>query len=212
MSRAQVRVKICGLTTQADALEAIRLGAHALGFNAWPRSTRYIDPATPWIQHLPPFVTRVAILVNHPLAEAMRIGRLVGIDALQLHGDESPDYCARLLAEGFSCIKAFRLPAADGGIPAHAYPAMPVLLDAAVAGTYGGTGTVIEQSEVERFIAAHPERHIILSGGLTPDNVDRIKNVDAIDLASGVESSPGIKCSAKMACLFAALRSLQEQD
>jgi len=94
----RVRVKICGITNEPDALAAIEAGADALGFNLVLKSKRYIDieTAAPWIDKLPRKICRVAVMVNPNLEDALRIGRLPFIDALQLHGNESPEFCGRL--------------------------------------------------------------------------------------------------------------------
>src|SRR5215217_9483741 len=111
MSSPAVRVKICGITNRQDALDAIELGASALGFNLFPGSKRFIEleREAEWIVSLPPFVTRVAVLVNAPLEDALRIAEHRAIDVVQLHGDEDEAYCARFARAGHSFIKAVRL-------------------------------------------------------------------------------------------------------
>lgn len=193
---ARVRVKVCGLTNRADALAAIALGADALGFNLYPGSKRHleIDREAAWIQALPPFVTRVAVLVNAPLAEACRVAALPAIDLLQFHGDEDAGYCAAFArASGRPFIKAVRVsdPAsialADGFSTAH------VLLDADAGAAYGGTGTLIDLALAAECVRRFPELSILLAGGLKPENVaGAVRHVQpyAVDVASGVEE-PG---------------------
>src|SRR6478672_5471240 len=114
-----LRIKICGLTTPQDALAAIELGADALGFNFFPGSKRYLQPkpAGEWIATLPNKVTRLAILVNPDWDRAKSIAEMPGIDALQLHGAESPEFCRQLNGAGVRFEKA--LPVADPGSVAN---------------------------------------------------------------------------------------------
>src|SRR5688500_13546711 len=109
--RSRTRVKICGVTSREDAWAAIEAGADALGFNLFRGSRRYIslEENSSWICALPPFVTRVAVIVNAPLEEALRFAADPAVDLLQLHGDEDPGYCAELLRRGHRFIKALRL-------------------------------------------------------------------------------------------------------
>ena len=107
----RIRAKICGLTNEADARAALAAGADALGFNFWPGSKRFVEPAEalPWIAALPARVTRVAVMVDPDFSTALRGLETPGIDALQLHGDETPEFCARLAAAGHRLIKAIRV-------------------------------------------------------------------------------------------------------
>jgi phosphoribosylanthranilate isomerase len=108
---ARVRVKICGVTNRADAEAAIALGADALGFNLFPGSKRCLDleREAEWIAALPPFVTRVAVLVNVPIEEARRVAEHPAIDCVQFHGDEDETFCAEFARLGRPFIKALRL-------------------------------------------------------------------------------------------------------
>lgn len=199
----RVRVKICGFTSAADAEAAVHAGADALGFNTWPGSRRFLDleKARDWIAELPGFVTRVALCVNAPLEEALRIASLPYIDAVQLHGDESPDYCRRVAALNRSVIRAVRLEQFEQGASLGLWGTRQVLMDAAVAGAYGGTG-----ARVDLDLAARVVRHfrgfcLTLAGGLDPENVaEAVRTVRpyAVDVASGVESAPGRKDISKM--------------
>ena len=142
---APIRVKICGITERADAITAIALGADALGFNLFPGSKRHIDldEHAEWITALPPFVTRVAVLVNVPFDEARRIARHPAIDLVQLHGDEDAAYCAQLARAGVPFIKALRIRDESDIVKATGFHTRNVLIDAHVEGEYGGTGASI---------------------------------------------------------------------
>jgi len=200
------RVKICGVTRLEDALQAARLGADALGFNFWPGSKRFLTPAAarPMVERLPPFVTPVGVFVNQPEAEIRRAAEESGVRVLQLHGDEPPALCARL---PFPVVKAVRVSAALPLDALEAYPVAAFLLDAPSAG-YGGSGAAFDWALAEGLAGLGP---LILAGGLTPENVAAaVRRVRpyAVDVASGVESSPGVKDVSKMARFIAAAREI----
>ena len=201
-------MKICGITNRDDALAAIACGADALGFNLFPGSKRHIilDEHAAWIRALPPFITRVAVLVNAPLDEARRIAAHPAIDLVQLHGDEDAAF-GRALGRPF--IKALRVSgretlaaAADCGTP-H------VLLDAYVPGEFGGTGALADLDLAAELVRTRPELHVILAGGLCAENVAaaiaRVRP-SAVDVASGVETEPRRKDAEKMRAFCAAVR------
>ena len=208
---ARVRVKICGLTSREDALEAIRLGADALGFNLYPGSKRYValDREAAWISALPPFVTRVAVLVNASLDEALRIAAHPAIDMVQFHGDEDEIYCAKFAETGRPFMKALRLRDAASVASAPHYSTGNLLLDAHAGGAFGGTGTLINLDLAAECVRCHPDLRFTLAGGLKPDNVAdavRVVRPYAVDVASGVESAPGIKDAGKMAAFIGAVK------
>jgi phosphoribosylanthranilate isomerase len=199
-----VAVKICGLTRLADALEAARLGADALGFNFWPSSKRYCEPARARaiIERLPPFVTPVGVFVNASLAEVRRVSRVSGITRVQLHGDETADFSARV---ELPVIKAVRVEGARSLRGLSRFPAVALLLDSASAG-FGGSGKAFDWGLVRSGALKKP---VLLAGGLTPANVAQaVRRVEpyAVDVASGVESSPGVKDWKQMARFIAAAR------
>ncbi len=189
----RIRVKICGLTNAADALAAIDGGADALGFNFWPGSKRFVESADslPWIVALPAAVTRVAVMVDPDFSAALRVLESPGIDALQLHGNETPEFCVRLVAAGHRIIKAIRVRDEESLTQALRFPIeIPLLLDAYKTGEPGGTGTTLDWRLATDFVRDHPDRRVLLSGGLTPENVtDAARRVRpfAMDVASGVE-------------------------
>ncbi|HZY03634.1 MAG TPA: phosphoribosylanthranilate isomerase [Anaeromyxobacteraceae bacterium] len=200
------RVKICGVTRVEDALQAARLGADALGFNFWPGSKRFLHPAAARaiVDRLPPFVTPVGVFVNQPEEEMRRAAEESGVRVLQLHGDEPPGLCARL---PLPVVKAVRVAAPLALTALEAYPVAAFLLDAPSAG-WGGSGATFDWSLAEGLAGLRP---IILAGGLTPENVAaaaRRLRPYAVDVASGVESAPGVKDVARMARFIAAAREV----
>jgi phosphoribosylanthranilate isomerase len=199
-----VRVKICGITNGRDARAACKLGAYALGFNFYEKSPRVITPAETWKlrQRLPAGVEAVGVFVNWKPEAVVALAGALRLSAAQLHGDESPRDAA-FCAKKVPVIKAFRvtpdLSVSDLG---KFRSVSGFLLDAARAGQYGGTGHTTDWAFARRAAASRP---IILSGGLTPENVaDAIRTVQphAVDVASGVEARPGKKDHGKMREFF----------
>jgi phosphoribosylanthranilate isomerase len=193
-----VRVKICGITNVRDARLAARLGADALGFNFYPESPRYIRPARAKaiIAALPPFVTTVGVFVNEDPGDVMEICRLAGLDAAQLHGDETPAILDAV--HGVRRIKAIRVKTEKDVALCRRYRTEAYLLDAYVPGQPGGTGETFHWEFAREAAAFGP---IILAGGLTPENVAEAVSVVqpyAVDVASGVESEPGVKDRQRM--------------
>jgi len=197
-----VKLKVCGVTSLEDAREAIDCGAEYLGFNFYPKSPRYIAPpaARAIIERLPDDVISVGVFVNEPRPEDVdEILRVSGARMAQLHGDESPDYCAGLGAD--RVIKALRIGEDFDARRVLDYPASAVLLDAFDAKLYGGTGRTANWA-VAREAARLTK--VFLAGGLSPDNiVDAILAVEpfAVDVNSGVESAPGRKDASKLQML-----------
>jgi phosphoribosylanthranilate isomerase len=187
-----VKVKICGVTSVADALHAVRAGADLIGLNFHPRSPRSVSPeqAAEIAAALPRGVGRVGVFVDLPRARVEQISAQVGLDALQFHGDESPADCA-----GWSqqTIRAVRVRDSQTlGAAGRDYAVDWLLADAYVEGMPGGTGTRVP---LEWLDGVERER-LILAGGLTAETVAdaiRIVRPAAVDVASGVESAPGIK-------------------
>ena len=212
MSPARVRVKICGVTNREDALAAIALGADALGFNLYAGSKRamVLDREAEWLATLPPFVTRVAVLVNAPLDEALRVAAHPAIHAVQFHGDETPEYCTRFARESARpFVKALRLRDASTLSTATHFSTPHLLLDADAGAAYGGAGTLIDLDLAAQFAEHAPGCTLILAGGLRAENVtDAVRKVRpfAVDVASGVEmpDDPRKKSEERMAAFIAA--------
>ncbi len=200
-----VRVKICGVTNWQDARAACEAGAHALGFNFYEKSPRAVSPAESWkiIHRLPPFVAPVGIFVNWTSRAVLSLADALGLAAVQLHGDETPREVAAC-ARRMPVIKAFRVgPDFQRSQLARYRAACAFLLDAARAGQYGGTGQTADWAAARK---AARSGFIILSGGLTPENVaEAIRRVrpHAVDVASGVESRPGKKDPGKLRAFLA---------
>lgn len=209
----RVRVKICGITNQRDAEEAIACGADALGFNTWPGTKRFIDleREASWIRQLPPFVSRVALVVNASLADAQRIAALPFIDAVQFHGDEDAAYCAKFTATGKMFIKALRIRKEEDLQGVDAFSTRHVLIDAHVAGLFGGTGVRVDLSLATLLRERFPSLTLVLAGGLRPDNVaEAVLTVQpfAVDVSSGVESEPGKKDPGLLRAFISAVRNV----
>jgi phosphoribosylanthranilate isomerase len=200
-----VRVKICGIKRLEDAEAAVAAGASAIGLNFWRPGRRYVAPETARAiaRSLPPFVARVGVFADEDEDTVRRIADLCGLDALQLHGGEPPEVCARFDRPVIKAIKVRGPESLDG---LGRYRVAAFLLDAHVPGEMGGTGRRFDWSLARRAAAAGP---VILSGGLTPDNVDaaiRAASPYAVDVASGVETN-GQKDPAKIRAFIARVQA-----
>ena len=195
--------KICGLTSLPEALQCAEAGADAIGINFYAKSKRYhsLDEAMLWLTKLPRNLVRVAVMVNPSHAELHCIASSGVIDALQFHGDESPETLTSARDYGLPVIKALPLLPDTTLASLKSWPADALLLDAYAPGTYGGTGHTIDWTHAASVIAAMAPFPIILSGGLTEDNIHaavRQTLPAAVDVASGVELSPGRKDPGKV--------------
>jgi phosphoribosylanthranilate isomerase len=200
-----MKVKICGITREEDARLAVRAGADALGFVFVKTSKRWIPPerAAAIITDLPSQVLPVGVFVNTPGEEIRRLMDVTGIRLVQLHGDETPQEASDL---GAPVWKTFRVGPAFDATALAAYNVDGYLLDTMVDGMMGGTGKTFNW---QIAVGAKQYGPVILSGGITPDNVQQaIREVSpyAIDVSSGVEASPGRKDPARIARLFDAIR------
>lgn len=208
-----VCVKICGITNVEDALAAVEAGADALGFVFYPPSPRYVAPerVRAIVDRLPPFVTTVGLFVDGSVQTINDIAARCGLDRLQLHGDESPEFCAMVERP---VIKAFRIKAANSLVRLPDYKVSAYLLDAYVEGALpGGTGASFAW---ELAVQAKPYGPLILAGGLTPENVETaIRQVSpyGVDVSTGVERAPGLKDHAKVRRFIArAKRGSRDED
>jgi phosphoribosylanthranilate isomerase len=207
-----VKVKVCGITNLGDALAALEAGADALGFNFYARSPRYIAPedARRIIGALPREVLCVGVFVNESDAgEVERKAEAAGVAALQLHGDESAEYCAAL--GGHRIIKALRVGEDFAPEQAARFPAQSILLDAYSPRARGGTGETFDWELARRTRELIAQ--LYLAGGLTPDNVaSAIAAVHpfAVDVCSGVELAPGRKDAVRMRAFVAAVRACEK--
>jgi phosphoribosylanthranilate isomerase len=194
---ARTRVKICGVTSREDAFSAVALGADALGFNTFPGSKRYLDIAgADWIAELPPFVTRTAVMVNATIAEVESVLELPYIDAVQFHGNEDEKFCAYFADRDVPFIKAVAASDLAALENLERFRTTSILLDTHSARGFGGTGELVNLDLAEAFAKQRPAFSLLLSGGLNAENVrEAVRRVRpyAVDVASGVESAPGIK-------------------
>ncbi|MDQ6953173.1 MAG: phosphoribosylanthranilate isomerase [Mariprofundaceae bacterium] len=197
----RTRIKICGITRLEDALTASALGVDAVGFVFYKNSPRYIEPmkAAAIIRKLPPFVSAVGLFVNPSQQEIDEVLSYCPLGVIQLHGDESPEFCQ---AQSRRVIKAIAVHSPDDLTRAKQYDC-PVLLDAkAPKGVFGGTGHSFDWSLLSNFTHDYP---LMLAGGLNIDNIESAlshRQWFALDVSSGVEISPGIKNQAKMKTLI----------
>lgn len=211
-SADRLGVKICGITTAQQAHAIADLGTDALGLNFWPGSKRYLNPsqAATWVPNLLPRTTVVAVLVNPEPALIDRLAAEPLAHLLQLHGDESPAAIGSLMERGFTVIKALQVRDRASLDAIGDYPCQTLLLDAHNPGSYGGGGATFPWELFTVARECFPDKTLILSGGLNPDNVAeavRQTRPAAVDVASGVESAPGIKDLAQVTAFIAAARS-----
>ena len=189
------RVKICGITEFEDARDAALLGAAAIGLNFCKDSRRYIEPAraAKIVEKLPPFVTVVGVFMNHPDPQHLEdFAVSLGLHAVQLHGNESPDYCSMI--QRVKVIKVFRVDSGFRVDTLRSYGSGTFLLD----GCAPGTGKMFDW---ELAYGANAFGSVIIAGGLDAGNVSQVVTTlhpFAVDVASGVESRPGKKDYDKM--------------
>jgi phosphoribosylanthranilate isomerase len=206
-----VRVKICGITSLADAQVAVEAGADALGFVFYDRSPRFIptNTAAEISRALPPFTLRVGVFMNPSEELVRRAIDECGLGLLQFHGDEPPEFCTRF---GLMSMKAFRVRDAGSLKELPKYQTDAWLLDAYASDTFGGTGEKFNWSlamEVQKL-----GKPVFLAGGLTPENVaEAIRQVKpfGVDVSSGVEFSPGKKDHAKVRAFINAAKLLPQK-
>jgi len=201
-----IRVKICGITREEDAWVAVEGGADALGFVFYPKSPRAISPerAGEISRRLPPFLTRVGVFVDEPPERVSQVFERAALDAVQLHGSEPAESMAQYPGK---VIKAFRIRGPESLEALPHYPVGAYLLDAYRKGVPGGTG---ETFDWDLAVRAKKYGKVILSGGLTPDNVaEAIQAVQpyAVDVSSGIEAEPGVKDPERLKRFFQQVRS-----
>jgi phosphoribosylanthranilate isomerase len=194
-----VRIKICGITNEEDALAAAHLGADALGFIFAPSPRRIsVERAREIIKVLPPLVQTVGVFVNEDPEKVLSTAAACGLDILQLHGSESVDYCSRFDRR---VIKAVRLQSRDElkNLSKYVNVVDALLLDTYVPNKLGGTGITFDW---KLAVEARRYGRIVLAGGLNPENVAAAISMVkpyAVDASSGLERSPGVKDHEKMA-------------
>lgn len=210
LNTGHVSLKICGVTTRADADELVALNVPALGANFWPKSKRYLAPAdAAFLKDLSGKILRVGVFVNEPPALPIRLFNEGFIDLVQLHGDEAPEDAVPFRDAGIPFIKAIGVKTRADLDRAADFGARAILLDAHAPGVYGGTGEVFDWEVANGFMQSHPGLPVILAGGIVPGNAALAASTvkpAALDVASGAEISPGVKDFDKVATLLAALK------
>ncbi|MFA5239639.1 MAG: phosphoribosylanthranilate isomerase [Phycisphaerae bacterium] len=203
-----VKVKICGITNYEDASAAVDMGADMLGFNFYPKSPRYIEPAdaAKVINKLSAFTDIVGVFVNESLEKIHEIKQQCYLNWVQLHGDEDSEFCRRFLTHNVKIMKAIRVKDQKDIERAESFFTDAILLDAFDPKKYGGTGVSFDWN-----IIGHIGKRIFLAGGINPDNA--VKAVElgvyGIDVCSGIELRPGKKDKRLMKKLFKNIRHLR---
>ena len=205
------RIKVCGLTEAQNARDVVAAGVDAIGVNFWPKSKRFIEVenAAPWLGELAGQVCRIGLFVNATLDEIEAVVDHSVLDAIQLHGDETPEFCDDAAAFGLPVIKAIGVRGDAPVVDPADFPTDKILLDAFAPGEFGGTGRGFKWDVARQLLAAHPEIFFILAGGLKPENAAEAAEATgahALDVASGVESAPGVKDLEKVEALLRAVR------
>lgn len=206
------QVKICGITNEEDALNAVEYGAAALGFIFYCASPRYIAPekALSIIKKLPAEIIKAGVFVNETVEEVKRISELCNIDFVQLHGDESVKYCHNFPSA--IIIKAVNLESETDLVHALNYNVAALLVDSRHTGLYGGTG---KKANWEFALRIKSKKPLILSGGLNENNVKEALQIvapQALDFNSGVEIKPGKKDHKKIARIMEIMRDANLQQ
>jgi phosphoribosylanthranilate isomerase len=199
------RIKICGVTSSEQALACVEAGADAIGVNFVPSSPRFVTEqrARDIVRAVGPGALVVGVVAGMAVPQMRALRDTIGLGCLQLHGDETPDDVAALLPHVY---KAVRVEGADDVARADAMPGDYVMVDAKVGSALGGTGHVFDWSLVVDLAV---RRRLVLAGGLTPGNVaTAVAQVHpwCVDVASGVESAPGLKDLAKVRAFVEAVR------
>jgi len=201
-----IPVKICGITLLEDAMRIAELGSSAIGFIFYDQSPRCVSPdrARKISKELPAGISTVGVFVNPELKTVRHISDFVDLDFIQLHGDESPDFC-KLISH--PVIKTFRIDNTISYKHLESYPVHSLLFDTYKPSVFGGTGDTFDWSIVNQFKTKIPT---ILSGGLNAGNILQgvvAAQPDAVDINSGVETKPGKKNANKLEALFRILRN-----
>lgn len=214
----RIRIKMCGVTRLIDAQVAVKAGVDALGFIFHAKSPRNIDPeqARLIIEELPPFVDTVGVFVDKKRKEVEEIIQYCRLNYVQLHGDESPKYCERLVRSAAPCqvLKAFRVKNTLTGIDIEPYDphVKGYLLDTFHRQKAGGTGETFDWSLIEKLGLKRP---LLLAGGLDSDNIlNALTSVQpyGVDVNSGVEKKPGLKDNALIETFIGRVRAFEHDE
>lgn len=205
------KIKICGITNVRDAIFAVANGADALGFNMFKNSPRAVrlETAAEIVRQLPPYVTSVALLVNHNEQEVKKVIASGAFNLLQFHGDETNDFCASFKKPFTKALRVKNVTDLAAEV-ANFGDSTGILLDTFVEGVYGGTGTRFDWSLLPAI-----DKPIVLAGGLTVDNVAQaIRQVKpyAVDVSGGVELDKGIKDHKKVTDFIRQVRAADNEE
>ena len=208
------QIKICGLTSPREAEACARAGADAIGIVSFPKSPRHVDDRKirAITAALPESVCPVGVFVNEPFARIMEVVDVGGLRAVQLHGQEAPALVGALGAEGLIVIKALFVNVRPSLDQALRYPASAFLVECAGGRLPGGNAMQWDWSDARRLSGEQP---VVLAGGLTPDNIRQAiadANPDAVDVSSGVESTPGRKDINKVIAFCRAVAACRKTD
>jgi phosphoribosylanthranilate isomerase len=203
-------IKICGITNSRDAAVVAGCGADAVGFIFHPQSPRYVAPEVvkDIIEELPEDITTIGVFVNRSVKEIKEIVAFCRLDMVQLHGAESPAFCSKFPRARI--IKALALGKADDVASLRDYPVKAILIDADDPVRHGGTGEKANWEMAVKVKATHP---LILAGGLSLVNIEEAITAvspDAVDINSGVETTPGRKNHGKVRKIIELVHSLGE--
>lgn len=203
-----VRIKVCGITNLEDALISFFAGADAIGFVFYKKSPRYILPykAANISRILPKKIKRVGVFVNEKVPNVKKIAQLCGLDMLQFHGQESPEYCQKF--KGYQVIKAFRINKPEDLAGVSEYRTFAYLFDSFSQSKLGGTGNKFNWKILAQAVRMKPS--VFVSGGLTALNVGeavKLLKPDWVDVSSSLEIKPGKKDQRKIQKFMRAARS-----
>jgi phosphoribosylanthranilate isomerase len=212
----RVLIKVCGITSVEDGIMAAEAGADAVGFVFYPMSPRRMTPekAAAVSRELPPFVLRVGVFVNAPVPEMARVADAVGLDLLQLHGEELPSVFKSLPRRALKAVRVGKGFASQEALDYEGHAA-GLLVDTRAPGETmmpGGSGKTFDWNLVEDVRAR--TRFLVLAGGLSAENVEeaiRVVKPDAVDVSSGVEGLPGKKDAARLRAFVAGVRASEGQ-
>lgn len=192
-----ISLKVCGVTTESDALELVQHGVEALGVNFWHKSKRYLSPdKAGFLKNLKGEIVRVGVFVNAEKQLPVRLYEEGYLDFVQFHGDEDLSYCSYFADKNIPYIRAIGVKDKSSIQELQLPGCVGILLDAHAPGVYGGTGETCDWSIIEQVNEQYPGIPILLAGGITVENVSQareLKHVVALDVASGAESEPGVK-------------------
>lgn len=207
-SSQRVQVKICGITDPEDALVCAAWGADAAGLVFYPKSPRYVtmNRAAQIASVLPPYVAKVGVFVNETFETLMETAYFCGLSAVQLHGNEPPEIIEKLIEKGLTVIKCLYINGVPGIETAPQYNASAFLVECSAGSLPGGNAKTWDWYSAREFGRKYSA---IIAGGLSPVNVAQAVEAarpDAVDVSSGVESSPGRKDTKKVRDFIYAVR------